>query len=283
MSNVLAVVLLDTCSDCFEFMKEPLTNYELFSGKLAERIKVKAGNNEQFSFDVELDQRVRESLIRQHVSGWVFSEESGVYTIPGGNTYRVVYDPFCNSSLASRTFREGAFGISIFSFDYQFLASAVLDFQTGLLALVMHGEKTKFYQVQTRQEVVLDRPYINELDKAWVVLTLENADERSHIAEGEKLLHQAGRIISSSGHIYWLKLSAGFIDAYADPFGGEQLYEMFACTIAQGAGCVVTDREGKAFDPGKHLRIFEQNPGYIFYPVAARTPELHKQLLDTLG
>ncbi len=283
MDISLTETLLDTCTSCFDFMKEPLANYELFSEKLSQRIKVKTGDNEQFDFDIELDRMVRESLERHQISGWVFSEEGGVYEIPGEKAYRVVYDPFCNSSLASRTFREGALGISIFSYNYDFLASAILDFQSGLIALATAGEKTKFYQAQARREVSIVRPAAEDLGKAWVVFTLENTEERAHVSEGEKILRQAGRVISSSGHIYWLKLAAGFIDGYLDPFGGEQLYEMFACTVAIGAGCVVTDRNGLAFKPSEQLRNFEKDNLYRFYPVAARTQQLHKQLLDGLS
>lgn len=283
MNTPLTDTLLDICTSCFEFMKEPLANYELFSEKLSQRIKVKAGGNEQFYFDVELDRLVRQNLELHQISGWVFSEESGVYEISGEKAYRVVYDPFCNSSLASRTFREGALGISIFSYDYEFLASAILDYQTGLIGLVLSGEKTKFYQVQTRHELTIDRPAAEELDRAWVIFTLENTDERAHTSEGENILQQAKRAISGSGHIYWLKLAAGFIDGYLDPFGGEQLYEMFACTVALGAGCVVTGRNGAVFDPSEQLRNFEKDNLYRFYPVAARTELLHKQLLGGLS
>jgi fructose-1,6-bisphosphatase/inositol monophosphatase family enzyme len=283
MNEFLAKALLDLSKRSFELMHEPLTNYELFSQKLSERIRVKEGGNEQFDFDVELDKLVQRTLAQHGITGWVFSEESKVFEIPGAKRFRVVYDPFCNSSLASRTFREGALGISIFSYDYDFLAAAILDFQTGLVGLVTAGQKTKFYQAQTGQMVGIDRPAATSLDEAWVVLTLEDQAERSHLAAAEPLLRQAKRIIDSSGHIYWLRLAAGFVDGYADPFGGEALYEMFACTVAQGAGSVVTNLDGEAFDPSQYLLTFEHDPGYHFYPVAARTKELHGHLMEALG
>src|SRR6185369_6819197 len=104
--------------------------------------------NEQFSFDVDLDERITTSLAEHGITGAVFSEESGFFELPGDKKYRVVYDPFCNSSLASRTFREGALGLSIFTYDYTFVASFILDYQTGILAVADHNQ-AHFYQVQT--------------------------------------------------------------------------------------------------------------------------------------
>lgn len=281
MDQHIRACIFDTFKDCYHFMEKPLTNYAVFTKELSKRIKVKENENEQFSFDVELDNRIKDSLAAHGVTGQVFSEESGTYDLPGERRYRVVYDPFCNSSLATRTFREGALGISFFNYDYQFITAAVLDFQTGLMALV-EDDKTHFYQVQTGEEITLEPSQITALTDAWAVLTLENTTERAHIAEADTLLRTAKRVIITSGHMYWLKLAAGFIDAYADPYGGEELYEMFACAIAQKAGCVVTDKQGVPFDPATYLKQFEQDRHFVYYPVAASTPALHTQLLAAL-
>jgi fructose-1,6-bisphosphatase/inositol monophosphatase family enzyme len=282
MNEFLTKALLNLTKCSFEYMHEPLTNYEVFSRKLAERIQVKEGGNEQFDFDVELDNLVKKMLAKHGITGWVFSEESKVFEIPGEKRFRVVYDPFCNSSLAARTFREGALGISVFSYEYEFLASVILDYQTGLAGLVTSGERTEFYQVQTGRKLLIERNQVTDLENAWAVLTLEDRAERSHLGQAERLFREAKRIVDSSGHIYWLRLAAGFVDAYVDPFGGEALYEMFACMVAVGAGCTVTNLEKEVFDPSKYLHMFETDPSHRFYPVAARNAQLHAQILDCL-
>jgi len=121
MNEFITEALLDLTKSCFEFMQEPLTNFEVFNRKLAERIMVKEGGNEQFDFDVELDNLVKELLEKHGITGWVFSEESKVFEIPGENRYRVVYDPFCNSSLAARSFREGEFLYSTMTTNFWYL------------------------------------------------------------------------------------------------------------------------------------------------------------------
>lgn len=278
---IMKPFIFDTFQTCFNFMHDPLANYAVFSENLNQRIKVKAGDNEQFSFDVELDNLIKASLIKHGVAGSIFSEESGFFKLAGEPKYRVVYDPFCNSSLATRTFHEGALGMSIFTDDYQFLAAAILDYQTGIIAFA-EANTTHFYQIQTGAALALRPSATATVKDAWAVLTLEDKKERAHLKQATTLLNDLHRVAISSGHIYWLKLAAGFIDIYADPFGGEALYEMFACTVAQKAGCIVTDREGVVFDASGHLKIFEADTNFRYYPVAASNRTLHAAVLAAL-
>ena len=162
-----------------------------------------------------------------------------------------------------------------------FICSAILDFQTGLTAIA-DDRKTKFYQIQNSVEFIPQIITIDKLSDAWIVFTLENIDERKYMNEENKVFKEAKRIIISSGHIYWLKLAAGFVDGYMDPFGGEHLYEMFAATISQKAGCIVTNKDGVDFDAAKYLKTFENDSNFIYYPIAARSKQLHRQLLTAL-
>jgi len=272
--------LRSVTSRAFAFMNPELTNYRHFSERLAKQIQVKAGENIQYGFDVELDRLVREELEQAGVTGRIFSEESEWFDL-GEPEFKVVYDPLCNSTLASRSLLDAALGVSVFSYAGEWLASVVLDYQTGLVGLA-DGAGVKFFQVQTWERIEIERSRVTELEKAWVVLTLESRDERMHVAEASEIMARAKRVISCSGHIYWLRLAAGNVDGYLDPFGGEGLYEMFACTLALGAGCVVTDTAGAAFDPAMQLKRFEADRSARFYPVAAATEQLHAQLLRGL-
>ncbi len=200
----------------------------------------------------------------------------------GEKKYRVVYDPFCNSSLASRTFLDAAVGISIFDYNYKFITSAIMDYQLGIVGIVEDGV-TNFYQIQTRNRLEFERDVVEKIENATVIITLETREERKGLDKARHILDNAKRIIISSGHIYWLRLATGKIEAYLDPFGGEKLYEMFACTVAQNAGCVVTDLSGEKFDPSKFLKTFEENKDFIYYPVAAANERLHQEVLSRLG
>jgi len=280
MDSNISKFIFTVFGESFRLMNPVLTNYSEFSKILSKKIQTRKGGNIQYSFDVELDKIFRKNIDGFGISGRIFSEESGFYEF-GSKKYRAVYDPFCNSSLASKTFLEAAAGISIFGYDYRFLTSAILDYQTGIVAVVEDG-KTNFYQIQTKEKIEFNNPQKKSLENSLVIITLENQEERKYIVKAKQILEASGRILISSGHIYWLRLAAGLIDGYLDPFGGEKLYEMFACTLAQKAGCTVTNLKGEEFDSEQYLKIFEGDPDFIYYPLAARNKRLHALLLGSL-
>ncbi len=274
---------LDTFRAVRGFILPYLTNYAKFSERLALKVDgVERGSNIQYSFDVSLDEIVKGKIEECGFEGKVFSEESGFYLLGKKNEYRIVFDPFCNSALALRGFLDGACGISIFSWNYRMLASGVLDYQLGVFALVEEGQKTKCFDVASGSEISPKKNLMESLGESWVALALENKPERSRYGEVRELCDKANRLIVGSGHAYWFRLAFGTLDVYLDPLGGERLYEMFAATVAQGAGCVVTDLSGESFDAGKYLKIFEENPEYRYYPVAASNAILHRVVLNVL-
>lgn len=273
--------LLHIAQECFNFISPKLCSYSDFNAQHAKVIKVKEAENIQYSFDVELDQLIKKELV--DIPAKVFSEESGWFQTKPNYQYKIIYDPFCNSSLASKSFREAAMGISLFDSDNTFLASLVLDYQTGLIGYVENSTHTQFYQAQTLEKISIQYLQVNNLEESWAVITLENLVERRKLSDLLPLLHKVGRLFVSSGHIYWLKLAMGTINLYSDPIGGEALYEMFGATIAQGAGCKVTDLSGKDFNPGLMLSEFEKNKNYLYHHISASNEFLHKQSITTLS
>lgn len=274
---------LDTFRVVREFILPYLTDYAKFSEQLALKVDgVERGSNIQYSFDVALDEIIKKKIEEYGLEGKVFSEESGFYVSGEKNEYRVVFDPFCNSTLASRGFLDGACGISIFSWDYKLLASGILDYQLGIFALVEKDQETKFFDVTSGAETPPKKKQAESLEESWVALAIENRSERNRYNEVREICDQAKRLIVGSGHAYWFRMAFGTLDVYLDPLGGERLYEMFAASVAQGAGCVVTDRLGEVFDVGKYLKIFEESPEYRYYPVAASNATLHRSVLNAL-
>ncbi|QQR77244.1 MAG: hypothetical protein IPJ67_03805 [Candidatus Moraniibacteriota bacterium] len=271
---------LDTFRAARNFILPYLTDYKKFSERLALRVDgVDRGNNIQYSFDVELDRIIKDKIREYGLEGRIFSEESRLYTLGEKNEYRVIFDPFCNSTLASRGFLDGACGISVFSWDYTLLASGVLDYQLGVFALVEGTQPTKFFDVVYGMQMSAEKDDVEKVEESWVAIALENERERIRSSEVKDIFEKSKRLVVGSGHIYWFRLAFGKIDAYLDPIGGEPLYEMFAASVAQGAGCRVTDRDGEVFDAGKYLKIFEEDLEYRYYPVAASNEILHQDIL----
>jgi fructose-1,6-bisphosphatase/inositol monophosphatase family enzyme len=281
MNSQVTKFIFSTFREVFDFMSPNLCNYQAFSQSLAKQIQVKANDNIQYSFDVKLDEIVKKKLHEFQITGKIFSEESGSFEF-GDQKYRVVYDPFCNSSLASLTFHEAAIGITIFDYNYRFISSAIMDYQTGIVGIVEDGV-THFYQIQTKEKIVINHNIQTSLENSRIVITLENAKERNGFDRVKEIFLQSSRAIIGSGHIYWLKLAMGVIDAYLDPIGGERLYEIFASTVAQARGCMVTDINGEKFDPAIYLRRMETDQQLLYYPVAATNEVLHAQILGMIA
>ena len=281
MNSQVSQFIFSTFREAFGFMSPNLSNYQVFSQSLAKQIQVKANDNIQYSFDVELDEIVKKKMYEFQITGKIFSEESGFFEF-GDRAYRVVYDPFCNSSLASLTFHEAAIGLSIFDYDYRFISSAIMDYQTGIVGIVEDGV-THFYQIQTKEEIVFNAKKQSSLENSRIVITLENAKERKGFDRVKEIFLNPSRTIIGSGHIYWLKLAMGVIDAYLDPIGGERLYEVFASTVAQARGCIVTDIYGEKFDTSAYLRRMETDQQSLYYPVAATNEVLHAQILGMIA
>lgn len=284
MNKEMREFYLDTFRSVRGFILPYLTDYAKFSVQLAQKVDgVERGSNIQYSFDVVLDGIIKGKIEEHGLEGRVFSEESGFYVTGKKNEYRIVFDPFCNSTLASRGFLDGACGISVFSWDYEFLASGVLDYQLGVFALVVDGQETKFFDVVSGLEIFSKKRDAKNLSESWVALALESKTERSGFNEVARVFNETKRLVVGSGHIYWFRLAFGTIDAYLDLIGGEQLYEMFAASVAQGAGCIVTDKLGERFDAGKCLKRFEEDPNYRYYPIAASNEVLYKELYGLIS
>lgn len=281
MNEQISLFAIETFRSAFGLMRPILSDYASFTREMSRVVRVKEGGNIQYSFDVAIDGIVKENLVKFGVTGRIYSEESGFFD-NGPSRYRVVYDPFCNSSLAARAFHDAALGLTVFSYGYDFIASFVMDYQTGIVAAA-DERGTRFFQVQTQENIAFDNPPRAKLEDAWVVLTLENRAERGGIDMVGSVLDNAKRILVGSGHIYWLRLAAGLVDAYADPVGGEPLYEMFACSVAQRSGCVVTDWSGEIFDGARFLKTFEADPSFVYRPIAATNVVLHGEIMSALS
>jgi|GEM_PF-2047887 len=282
MSTNIALTCILIANKCFNYINPYLNNYELFSNSINQLIKTKAGNNEQFQFDIELDNIIKGVIENSGLNASVFSEEGGFFNLRTGNDYYIVYDPFCNSSLASKNFREAAMGITFFNNSFDVEVSMLLDYQTGLITLLANNE-VKYSQVNSVKQIQINKKLNESLKDSWVVITLENQEERKHLNQANTILSKSKRIFISSGHIYWHKLSTFNIDAYLDPFGGEKLYEMFPAIIIQKLGGKVTNINGDDFNSAKMLKTFLKNPDYIFYPVSATSKKLHKEIIETIN
>ena len=107
MDQNLKDFIFATFGEAFKFINPNLTNWSEFSRTLSRAIKTKRDQNHapnvQYNFDVKLDRIFAGNIRKYNISGKYFSEESG-WNEWGEKKYIIVYDPFCNSTLASKGF-----------------------------------------------------------------------------------------------------------------------------------------------------------------------------------
>jgi fructose-1,6-bisphosphatase/inositol monophosphatase family enzyme len=280
MEQRLREFIFSTYKECFGFVNPQIINYSKFSN-LSAVIKKKTESNIQYEFDIEVDRIFKKKIEQFEINGQIFSEEGGWFEVGKDYKYKIVYDPFCNSTLAARGILDAAVGMSVFDKEYRLITSAIMDYQNGLMGII-ENDKVNFYQIQTEELLETKKIADNNLDNAWVALKLEKKDERDLLSRIKPIFDRANRVLIGSGHIYWLRLALGTIDVYMVPFRGQKLYEMFASSLAQKSGCIVTDLEGKEFSPGDYLKIFEKDIEYKYYSVAARGKDLHAEILKNI-
>lgn len=282
MNNQIKNFIFNTFEESFNFVQEYLPNYSKFTKIIALESKKKEQGDPQYNFDIEIDNIFKNNIKKHKITGKIFSEESGFWN-EGDKKFRVVYDPFCGSSMAAKGLWNAAVGVSIFDYGYNLITSAILDYQIGVMGMI-EDDKVKFYQIQDKKEIQFNnlKECSDSLEDSFVVLSIEKLKYRTDFDKIQKIIEKAGRLDSESGHICWLRLAMGNIQVYTDPIWGEKLYEMFACSLAQKSGCKVTNLEGEEFCAGKYLKIFEEDQNFVYRPVASRSKKLHKKILGLI-
>ncbi|MCO5190497.1 MAG: hypothetical protein M9928_04750 [Anaerolineae bacterium] len=236
--------------------------------------------NPSYRFDELSNEVLFEVLIKRGLDCYVYSEEEHSWKTIGKNPqYYVICDPFCNSFLTSRTFRDAALAICICDLDGQLVACAIGDLQ---IDKILFADPTGAYILEYHQGVETINPIsvsdVASIDDAFIVTPLLKASRRKFVNSYD-FFHRAKIIHGVDGAIMIARLAAGHIDAYLDPIKGQPLYEVPCFEMIVKAGGVVTDEFGEPFNLGQIIsRLSEQNHTR-FKMVAASTENLHQALL----
>ena len=252
---------------------------DLFSMKSTED-----NSNPSYGFD-EMSNRILFDVLNDlNFSCYIFSEEEHSWKTIGSNPqYYVISDPFRNSFLASRTFRDAAVAICISDLDGQLAACAIGDLQikriyyadaSGAFILENRQEKEELRQIHVSNTI--------SIEDAFVVTPLLKNSRRSQI-ETFRFFHQAEIIHGVDGAIMIARLAAGHIDAYLDPIKGQPLYEVPCCELIIKAGGIVTDDTGQPFKLSNIISNLSRNDGSRFKIIAACTKDLHRELLEDIN
>lgn len=235
-----------------------------------------------YRVDLVAHELLFEMVRTHHLASVIFSEEGGWKTIGAHPRFKIVCDPFCNTTLAMSSFRESAIAICMVDHDNEFISCAIADLN---IDRVFFADSTGAYVV-TRKGETLDRKRIavssaKSLADAFVVMSIMKRDRRAQIGTNQ-VFYRARQFHGLDGAIFFGRLAAGYIDAYLDPLKGQPLYEIPCAQLVIVAGGVVSDSSGIPFELPGLMKQLESDAHARYKLVAACTAELHQELLATL-
>lgn len=222
-------------------------------------------------------------MAREHdIGSAIFSEESGWQTVGNRPRFKIICDPFCNTSLAISSFRESAVAICMTGSNNEFISCAIADLNVDR---VFFADSTGAYVV-THGTAMLNKKRISvsktkRIEEAFVVMSIMKRERRAQVGNNKVFL-QARQFHGLDGAIFFGRLAAGYIDAYLDPLKGQPLYEVPCAQLVLAAGGVVSDSNGVPFELGYLIEALEENVHARYKIVAASTRELHQELLEAL-
>jgi len=241
--------------------------------------------NPSYGFDYISNELLFKVLTQHDFDCNVYSEEEHSWKVVGGKPkYFVICDPFCNSSLAPRTFRDSAVAICIGDLNGQFVACAIGDLQ---IKRIYYADPSGAYVLEDydQKNGMKSKIHVSEvssIEDAFITTPLLKSDRRKKV----KYMHffdRAKTIHGVDGAIMIARLAGGHIDGYLDPSKGQPLYEIPCCEMILKAGGIVTDNKGHPFQLRELISNLTKNKGERYKLVAACTRELHDELLYDLA
>jgi fructose-1,6-bisphosphatase/inositol monophosphatase family enzyme len=253
-----------------------------FEARLARVIGRETDDNILYQFDLDMEALCIKVLSEFRIGGRLFSEESGWRDLGQGGDFRIVCDPFDNSFLAARGFREASVAITVADRKGGFVCSAIGDLSTN-----------RTYYADADGAFILDSPgrperrpahpsCVTRIHDAFIVQPAFLRTGREDVLTNNQLVEGARYFLNNDGVILFGRLADGRIDAYVDTVIGQPLYEIPCLMIVARAGGVVTDENGRLFDFKRIIDRMENEPTSRFRVVAASTTELHAEILSAL-
>lgn len=261
-----------------------IRNQSSLQARLGLVLEDKGDGHYAYEIDEFANSLLFEMLAEHGVGCRVFSEEGGWSTVGKDTKYYVICDPYCNTSLTMRGFRESAVAICIADLNGGLVSCAIADLQVDRIFYADQGGAS-LWNLDNRdgwQSSSMQVSSVEKLGDAFVVASLLKQSRRlptckSGFYSKAKFLHGV------DGAIMIGRLAAGHIDAYLDPFVGQPIYEVPCCEMVVRAGGVVSDIGGRPFSLAHIIEGLVENPKIRYSLVAACTAELHRELLLTLS
>lgn len=282
-SGVARRLALDFVTRSRAFLWPYLVHPSRFEDELAAVVGSHEDDNDAYMVDAMVEDILGDVLRSHGIGGRVFSEESGWRQLGPGDAYTVVCDPFDNSFLSTRSFRDSAVVISIGDGRGRFLYSALGDLATSAVYVAdEHGSHVLEEDEGLWRERPATTSSVTRIEDAFVVLPAILRPRRPLALDVPELVARCKHLITMDGAIFFGRLAAGHVDAYVDVVVGQPVYEVPCLEVVARAGGVVTDAQGEPLGFERMLGMVEDDPKGRTGVVAASTPELHDQIMQVL-
>ena len=245
-------------------------------------IEDKGGDHYAYKIDEFANNLLINILEKNRLDCFLFSEEGGWSQIGTNPRFFVICDPYCNTSLTMRSFRESAVSICITDLNGVLVSCAIADLQ---VERVFYADTTGSYLGELKEaswiKSSLQVSGVRNLADSFVVMSLLKKNRRP-ISASSGVFLKAKTIHGVDGAIMIGRLAAGNIDAYLDPFVGQPLYEVPCFEIIIRAGGIVTDINKTPFNLSDIISKLNENPKGRYKFVASCNEFLHCEILENL-
>ncbi len=239
--------------------------------------------------DLRAEMVLFEALERAAYAGTVYSEERGLVRL-GSQPRIIVCDPYCNTTLTFRGFRESAIAIYEFTQAGGFVAGAIADIQ--IPRIVWADERPGAYltflnavndsaEKEARDAEQVRCSEVRDVREAFLTISLLKRSRREFLPV--KLFKDAAMVTTIDGAIVAARLALGEIDGFLDPRVGQPSYEALAYVLAAKAGGVVTDADGAPIDFARIAVSLWEGEVTRHSIVAAGNRPLHADLLSRIS
>jgi myo-inositol-1(or 4)-monophosphatase len=215
----------------------------------------KGNGHTAHAIDLKAEEILFEALKRADYDGTVYSEESGLVRM--GNQPRIIIcDPYCNTTLTFRGFRESAVAVYEFTREGNFTAGAIADLQIPRIVWAEASSGGAFFTPTDRSgdsgaEEIRDAARarcseVKRVQDAFITISLLKRNRRESLPT--TLLSEASMVTTIDGAIVAARLALGEIDGFVDARIGQPSYEAIAYFLVYKAGGIVTDSTGAPVD-----------------------------------
>lgn len=286
MDNInISTIALEYTKLVQDNLLELMMNQEKLELQLGQRTKIKTQEHTAYLVD-DFSNNILFELLNQYSEfNWqVFSEETGWTNIGNGKIrLKAICDPFCNTSLAMRGFRESAVAICITDDKNELISCSIADlnikriFYVDKLKSVILNPGVNGQWTETEMHVSKTQ----NLKNAFIAISALKAKRRQKLTE-RRIFHEAGQITILDGAIYIARMASGYLDAYLDLDIGQPIYEIPCLEMIKRSGGVVKDLSGKDFELAQVVFTLEEKPDARYQFISASTNELYKEILESI-